>query len=80
MRHSLKIFSPSALILLAAALAVAGVLVYREIETSTYQARRLSGLANGLRWEIKDGPDGGLSLLRQEGPYDLRMGYSRLPE
>jgi membrane peptidoglycan carboxypeptidase len=66
--------------LLLAALAAAGILVYQEIETSAYQARRLSKLGNDLRWEIKDGADGGLSLLRQEGPYDLRMGYGRLPE
>lgn len=78
MRRALKIFAFSVLILLLAALSFAAFLVYREIETSAYQARRLSQLANELGWEVKSGANNDL-ILSQAGPYDIRMGYSRLP-
>lgn len=60
------------------ALALTAFFIYRETETSAYQARRLAKLANDLRWEVKSGPNGGLHLP-QAGPYDIRLGYSRLP-
>jgi membrane peptidoglycan carboxypeptidase len=65
--------------LLFIALALTAFFIYRETETSAYQARRLAKLAQELRWEVKSGPNGGLHLP-QAGPYDMRLGYSRLPE
>ena len=61
------------------ALALTAFFIYRETETSAYQARRLAKLAKELRWEVKSGQNGGLHLP-QAGPYDMRLGYSRLPE
>ena len=81
MRRALRFFTPRVLILLFAALSVAVFLAYREIETSWYQAWRLSKLAGDLKWEIRSGPDEDFRqlALSQTGPYDVRLGYSRLP-
>ena len=79
MRHALKFFALAVLILFFAALAIAVFLLYRETETSAYQARELAQLANHLNWEVKNGPNGD-PYFPQAGPYDVRMGYSRLPE
>jgi membrane peptidoglycan carboxypeptidase len=65
--------------LLLIALALTAFFIYRETETSAYQAHRLAKLAKELRWEVKSGPNGGLHLP-QAGPYDIRLGYNRLPE
>lgn len=66
------------LILLLAALAITGFVFYLEVQTSTHQARQLSKLADDLRWEIKSGPSND-PQFSQTGPYDVRLGYSRLP-
>lgn len=81
MRRALRFLTPRVLILLFAALSVAVFLAYREIETSWYQAWRLSKLAGDLKWEIRSGRDEDFAqlALSQTGPYDIRMGYSRLP-
>ena len=79
MRRALKFFALAVLILLLAALTIAAFLLYREAETSAYQAHRLTKLADELSWEVKSGPNGGLHSP-QSGPYDVRLGYSRLPE
>lgn len=78
LRRALKLLALSVLFLLLVSSCVAAFLAYREIETSAYQARRLSRLAGELHWEIKEGASE--PLLSQAGPYDLRLGYSRLPE
>ena len=52
--------------------------LYREMITSTYQARYLAKLANNLNWELKSGPSNDLPFT-QKGPYDIRLGYSQLP-
>lgn len=78
-KRTLKLFAVAVLILLFIALALAAFFIYRETETSAYQAHRLAKLAKDLRWEVKNGPNGGLHLP-QAGPYDMRLGYSRLPE
>ncbi|MDP2785750.1 MAG: transglycosylase domain-containing protein [Sulfurimicrobium sp.] len=70
------LFSVLAFLLLA--LLVIAILAYREAETSAYQARYLSRLAGELRYEVKNGRNPGLRI-RQAGPYDVRLGYSRLP-
>lgn len=66
------------LALLLLALLALGMLAYREAETSAYQAHYLSRLAGELRYEVKDGLNPRLHI-RQAGPYDARLGYSRLP-
>ncbi|MBA4142701.1 MAG: transglycosylase domain-containing protein [Nitrosospira sp.] len=79
MRRALKFFALAVLTLLLAALVIAAFLLYREVETSTYQARHLARLADELRWEIESGPNNGPHFSAR-GPYDIRMGYSRLPD
>jgi membrane peptidoglycan carboxypeptidase len=78
-KRILKLFAITVLVLIFLALALAAFLIYRETETSAYQAEQLAKLARDLHWEIKNGPNGGVQLP-QSGPYDLRLGYSRLPE
>jgi membrane peptidoglycan carboxypeptidase len=78
-KRTLKLLAVAVLILLFIALALAAFFFYRETETSAYQAHRLAKLANDLRWEVKSGPNDDLRLP-QAGPYDMRLGYSRLPE
>ncbi|HEX7234426.1 MAG TPA: transglycosylase domain-containing protein [Nitrosospira sp.] len=82
MRRTLEFLAFSFLILLFIAVGVAIFLFYREVETSAYQAHRLAKLAEDLRWEVEEGAadPAETALLTQAGPYDLRMGYSRLPE
>ena len=82
MRRALEFLAFAFLILLLAVVSVAIFLIYREIETSAYQAHHLAKLADDLRWEIEKGAaaPAEMPLLTQAGPYDLRMGYSRLPE
>ncbi|ODT73948.1 MAG: glycosyl transferase family 51 [Nitrosomonadales bacterium SCN 54-20] len=80
-RRAFRFFTPRVLILLFAAFSVAVFLVHREIGTSWYQAWRLSKLAGDLKWEMRSGPDEDFArlALSQSGPYDIRLGYSRLP-
>lgn len=76
--HKFFALALAVLILLLIVLAFTAFFIYRETETSAYQAHRLAKLANDLRWEVKSGSNGGLHLP-QAGPYDMRLGYSRLP-
>ncbi|MDN5753065.1 MAG: transglycosylase domain-containing protein [Nitrosospira sp.] len=78
-RHIFKFFAFAVLILFLAALTIAAIFLYWEAKTSTYQAHRLTKLADDLSWEVKNGPNGDLHFP-QSGPYDVRLGYSRLPE
>jgi membrane peptidoglycan carboxypeptidase len=78
-RRALKFLALTVLILFLVALTIAVFLLYRETETSAYQARELAQLAGQLNWEVKSGPNGE-PYFPQAGPYDVRMGYSRLPE
>ncbi len=61
-----------------AAMIVCGFLAYREANSSHLQARLLSGLAKSLTFELRPGsaPE---PIIRQAGPYDRRLGHSRLP-
>ena len=79
MRRALKLFAVGILFLLLVSSCIAGLLMYREVETSTYQASHLSKLADELGWEVKEGASSE-PLLSEAGPYDVRLGYSRLPE
>ncbi|WON73194.1 transglycosylase domain-containing protein [Nitrosospira sp. Is2] len=78
MRRVLKLFAFTVLILLLVALSIAAFLLYREAETSAYQARHLTTLLQDVRWEMQPGRSD--LHLSQAGPYDIRLGYSRLPE
>ncbi len=49
-----------------------------EARTSTLQARLFSAVDEGVRVEVKPGPSPSLSSP-EAGPYDLRLGYARLP-
>ena len=79
MRRVLKLFAFAVLILLLVAISIAAFLLYREVETSAYQARRLTELLQDVRWEMKPGQSEELRLS-QAGPYDIRLGYSRLSQ
>ncbi|HVW63414.1 MAG TPA: transglycosylase domain-containing protein [Nitrosospira sp.] len=82
MRRTLEYIAFAFLILLLAVAGIAIFLIHREMETSAYQAHHLAKLTEDLRWEVKEGAadPAETALLTQAGPYDLRMGYSRLPE
>lgn len=79
MRRVLRFFAFAVLILLLVAFSIAAFLLYREVETSGYQARRLTELLQDVRWEMKAGQSDELRLS-QAGPYDIRLGYSRLSQ
>lgn len=66
------------LVLAVLALVILGILFFRETESSAFQADYLARLAKDLRWTMKGGPNPALSIP-QAGPYDERLGYSRLP-
>jgi len=78
-RRVLRFFAFAVLILLLVAFSIAAFLLYREVETSGYQARRLTELLQDVRWEMKGGQSDELRLS-QAGPYDIRLGYSRLSQ
>ncbi|MDO8892229.1 MAG: transglycosylase domain-containing protein [Sulfurimicrobium sp.] len=59
------------------ALIVLGVLAYYEGQTSTFQAEYLARLGKSLRFELKSGPNPEFNVT-QAGPYDERLGYSRI--
>jgi membrane peptidoglycan carboxypeptidase len=65
------------LILVFIALVALGILFFRETESSALQANYLSRIARELRWTVESGPNPNLSIS-QAGPYDERLGYSRL--
>lgn len=79
MRRVLRISLFSFVTVLPVVLIVAAFLMYREAETSAYQSTRLSKLADDLHWSVESGASGEFPFS-QAGPYDLRLGYSRLPE
>jgi membrane peptidoglycan carboxypeptidase len=63
---------------LAAVAAGALGLGYWEMQTSSLQARSFSWLAQALRYEVLPGAAEPLALPAA-GPFDRRMGYSRIP-
>ncbi|MBZ0106001.1 MAG: transglycosylase domain-containing protein [Sulfuricella denitrificans] len=54
-----------------------GVLAYFEGQTSTFQAEYLARLGKSLHFELKSGPNPEFRV-GQAGPYDERLGYSRI--
>ncbi len=59
------------------ALIALGALAYYEGQTSTFQAEYLAQLGKSLNFELKSGPNPAFNVI-QAGPYDERMGYSRI--
>ncbi|MBL0421075.1 transglycosylase domain-containing protein [Ramlibacter sp. AW1] len=66
-------------LLLVLVLLLAGAAVAWEIHTSTLQARYFSAWARELRFEVQPGPRTDTRYPRF-GPYDERLGHTRLPE
>ena len=58
---------------------VGGLLVAHEIETSAWQASYLSDQAIRLNYRILDGASDSIRFPAH-GPFDQRMGYTRLPQ
>ena len=78
-KRKLSVTGTVVVALVLIALGAGAFVLYREAETSEYQARHLSQLAAELRWEVQPGPHGAPHPA-QAGPYDVRLGYSRLPD
>ena len=60
-------------------LVAGGLLVAREVETSAWQASYLSDRAIRLNYRILDGASDSIRFPAH-GPFDQRMGYTRLPQ
>lgn len=54
------------------------LVVVREAQSSTFQARYFSGLAAELKFWLEPGASSSIRFP-QRGPYDQRLGYSELP-
>jgi len=67
-----------AVVVLIWGLLLAGLAVY-EIQTSRLQALLLARVARELKFWMEPGPSPAICFPR-EGPYDQRLGYSRLPD
>lgn len=70
--------------LLVLALLVGGcyllcAVVAEELATSRLQARYFAGRAKDVAFSVKDGPSDRIRFP-DDGPYDLRFGYSRMPQ
>lgn len=63
---------------LATVLVVLGVLLAREMRSSTYQAQFFSNLASKATWTVGEGPSASIRFPAS-APYDDRLGYARLP-
>lgn len=64
----------------AAALAVVAAMAlvaWLEARDSPLQAHFFSGYAQGIGWQVQDGPSADL-WLPQNGPYSTRLGYTRM--
>ncbi len=55
-----------------------GGLAWHEARTSAFQARLFSELASHLTWKVGRGASARI-VFPSEGPYDLRLGYTRIP-
>jgi membrane peptidoglycan carboxypeptidase len=61
-----------------AAMALVVGLVYTEVRTSLFEAHLLSGLISGSTYRVQSGPSPRVRFPTV-GPYDERLGYTRLP-
>jgi membrane peptidoglycan carboxypeptidase len=58
---------------------VAGLLVDREMHTSRFQAQFFSKIGKGLSFKLEKGSSPAIRFPKT-GPYDERLGYSKIPE
>ena len=58
---------------------VLGVLAVTELKTFYFESEYLSRLAQNLSFSVKPGPNYTLRFPA-DGPYDMRLGYTRLPD
>ncbi|WP_192034518.1 transglycosylase domain-containing protein [Halomonas sp. YLGW01] len=61
-----------------AALALMTLMLVNEAQSSRWQAREISQYAQRLRYALADGPSDRL-IFPRHGPFDERLGYTRLP-
>jgi membrane peptidoglycan carboxypeptidase len=66
-------------ILAACTALVACSLIYWEMQSSTLQSGPFAWSARGLRFSVGEGPSPAIRFP-QPGPFDERLGYSRLPQ
>ncbi|MFC6669430.1 transglycosylase domain-containing protein [Marinobacterium aestuariivivens] len=59
--------------------AVLGLLAVHELQTGDFQAQQLSRYAARLDYSVEPGPSDAI-LYPPHGPFDLRLGYARMPE
>ena len=76
-RHGRRLRWPLAALLLAV-LAAGGLRIAEEIETSELQARYLARYATELNYRLVEGASDALRYP-SHGPFDERLGYTRLP-
>ncbi len=69
---------PYVLLFVGIILAVVGAAGYYETQTSTLQARYLSAFAAKLEFHAAKGASDSI-VFPQKGPYDLRLGYVKIP-
>jgi membrane peptidoglycan carboxypeptidase len=55
-------------------------LVADEVRTSRWQSHYFSSIAREITWTLGKGPSDSIRFPSREGPYDVRMGYSKLPD
>jgi len=74
-RHRLS----TARIVFGSLLGLAGLLLWLEVRTSAFQAKIFSRLGREFVYEMKAGSDSVSTELTRSGPYDERLGYTRIP-
>ncbi|MGE0426779.1 MAG: transglycosylase domain-containing protein [Hydrogenophaga sp.] len=67
-----------ALLVLLALSTAGAMLLWREVQSSHWQARELNGYAASLRYHVAPGPAEHIRFPN-EGPFDERLGYAAIP-
>jgi membrane peptidoglycan carboxypeptidase len=78
-RRRLRAFKPALAVTLGVAALGLTALAANEIRSSRIQARHFSELARDLTYRVEAGPSPAISYPAA-GPFDERLGYSRLPQ
>ncbi|MCK0507317.1 transglycosylase domain-containing protein [Aromatoleum anaerobium] len=77
-RPWLKIAARLFLVLLLLALIASAAFLVFEVRSSWFQAREISHYAENLRYHVEAGPSDSVRFPAH-GPFDLRLGYAKLP-
>jgi len=70
-------------LLVLAVMALAGVLAHFvaiEMQTSRLQARYFASIGRQISFSVEPGPSNSIRFPTSHGPYDIRLGYGRLPD